>query len=292
MKENIPSTTNIVELQGQLVNNTLEVKTDRNGRKFISGVLEINTGGDGDECVVPVEFLQYELKKDGSRNAIYDRTLKMTEWPSVASSGNQNAVNVSISRGEIVDNSFYSERNQKIVENWRVRAVFVDQASRLAPRNNSFTIQGVIDNIKEIVDGEGEPTGELKIDLLCVGFGERIVRVPMYISNKEGKQYVEANWTPGDLVTTYGEIVYETRVTEIKQDTAFGKGNSKKFTSTVRKLVINSGTSPKAEGDHLYDRRKMLNLREASLKNIEEKALANSSIKATVGDSGNPFLQF
>ena len=138
MKENIPSTTNIVELQGQLVNNTLEVKTDRNGRKFISGVLEINTGGDGDECVVPVEFLQYELKKDGSRNAIYDRTLKMTEWPSVASSGNQNAINVSISRGEIVDNSFYSERNQKIVENWRVRAVFVDQASRLAPRNNSF----------------------------------------------------------------------------------------------------------------------------------------------------------
>ena len=63
MKENMPSTTNIVELQGQLVNNTLEVKTDRNGRKFISGVLEINTGGDGDECVVPVEFLQYELKR-------------------------------------------------------------------------------------------------------------------------------------------------------------------------------------------------------------------------------------
>ena len=44
MIERLAQQTNIVELQGLLVNNTLVVKTDKNGRKFIGGTLEINTG--------------------------------------------------------------------------------------------------------------------------------------------------------------------------------------------------------------------------------------------------------
>lgn len=63
MNEKLQPTQNIVELQGLLVNNTLEVKTDKNGRKFIGGTLEINTGTATDECIIPVDCLQYELKK-------------------------------------------------------------------------------------------------------------------------------------------------------------------------------------------------------------------------------------
>ena len=37
MNEKLQPTQNIVELQGLLVNNTLEVKTDKSGRKFIGG---------------------------------------------------------------------------------------------------------------------------------------------------------------------------------------------------------------------------------------------------------------
>lgn len=292
MNEKLQPTQNVVELQGLLVNNTLEVKTDKNGRKFIGGTLEVNTGTEMDECIIPIECMQYELKKDGTRNALYDRHLQMINWPSAANVGNAEAICISINRGEITDNSFYSDRTNKVMENWKIRAVFIDQATKTAPRNNSFTIQGVVDSVKEVVDAEGEPTGELKVELLSVAFGERIVRVPMFVTNQEGIKYIENNWNPGDLVTAYGEIVYEQRVTEVVQETAFGTGSTKKYTDVVKRLVINSGTSPKAEGDHLYDRRKMLNLREASLKNIEERALANSSIKATVGDSGNPFLQF
>ncbi len=291
MNERLQPTQNVVELQGLLVNNTLEVKTDKNGRKFIGGSLEINTGTDTDECIIPIDVLQYELKKDGTRNALYDRHLQMMSWPSAATVGNAEAVCVSINRGEITDNSFYSDRTNKVVEGWRVRAVFVDQATKLAPRNNSFSIQGVVDSVKEVTNAEGEPTGELKVDLLAVAFGERIVRVPMYVTNKEGINYIEKNWNPGDLVTAYGEIVYEQRVTEVVQETAFGSGTSKKYTDVVKRLVINSGTSPKSEDEHLYSRNKLLSLRAAALKDIEERALANRGISNT-NATKDPYLDF
>ena len=58
MNEKMQSTTNMVELQGLLVNNTLEVKTDKNGRKFIGGTLEVNTGTLNDECIIPIDCMQ------------------------------------------------------------------------------------------------------------------------------------------------------------------------------------------------------------------------------------------
>ena len=291
MNEKLQPTQNIVELQGLLVNNTLEVKTDKNGRKFIGGTLEINTGTATDECIIPVDCLQYELKKDGTRNALYDRYVQMISWPSAATVGNAEAVCVSINRGEITDNSFYSERTNKVVEGWRLRAVFIDQATKTAPRNNSFTVQGVVDSVKEVVDNEGEPTGELRVELLTVGFGERITRAPMYVTNKEGIKYIENNWNPGDLVTAYGEIVYEQRVTEVVQETAFGTGNTKKYTDVIKRLVINSGTSPKTEDEHFYNRNKLLSLRAAALKDIEERYLANKGMSSN-NNSGNPYLDF
>lgn len=291
MNEKMQSTTNMVELQGLLVNNTLEVKTDKNGRKFIGGTLEVNTGTLNDECIIPIDCMQYELKKDGSRNALYDRYVQMINWSSAATVGNADAVCISINRGEIADNSFYSEKSGKVIEGWRIRAVFIDQATKVAPRNNSFTIQGVVDSVKEVVNMDGEPTGELRVELLTVGFGERITRVPMFVTNKEGIKYIENNWNPGDLVTAYGEIVYEQKITEVTQETAFGEGNTKKYTDVIKKLVIKSGTSPKSADEHMYDRNKLLSLRAATLKDIEERYLANKGMSTTT-NTNSPYLDF
>lgn len=291
MNEKMQSTTNMVELQGLLVNSTLEVKTDKNGRKFIGGTLEVNTGTLNDECIIPIDCMQYELKKDGSRNALYDRYVQMINWSSAATVGNADAVCISINRGEIADNSFYSEKSGKVIEGWRIRAVFIDQATKVAPRNNSFTIQGVVDSVKEVVNMDGEPTGELRVELLTVGFGERITRVPMFVTNKEGIKYIENNWNPGDLVTAYGEIVYEQKITEVTQETAFGEGNTKKYTDVIKKLVIKSGTSPKSADEHMYDRNKLLSLRTAALKDIEERYLANKGMSTTT-NTNSPYLDF
>ena len=75
MNERLQPTQNIVELQGLLVNNTLEVKTDKNGRKFIGGTLEVNTGTEMDECIIPIRsifiggiFCKYRIHCVRSRN--------------------------------------------------------------------------------------------------------------------------------------------------------------------------------------------------------------------------------
>ena len=215
----------------------------------------------------------------------------MINWSSAATVGNADAVCISINRGEIADNSFYSEKSGKVIEGWRIRAVFIDQATKVAPRNNSFTIQGVVDSVKEVVNMDGEPTGELRVELLTVGFGERITRVPMFVTNKEGIKYIENNWNPGDLVTAYGEIVYEQKITEVTQETAFGEGNTKKYTDVIKKLVIKSGTSPKSADEHMYDRNKLLSLRAAALKDIEERYLANKGMSTTT-NTNSPYLDF
>ena len=292
MNEKLKRTTNVVELQGLLMNNTLEVKKDRAGRTFVGGTLEVNTGTTDEECIVSVDIMQYELKKDGSPNELFQRARGMMEWPSVATRGMEEAINVSLNRGEFVDNAFYSQRSKRVIDSWQIRAAFVDKATRLAPRNNAFTVQGVVDSVKQMTDINSEPTGELRVDLLVVGFNERILRIPMYISNPEGVKYIEENWNPGDLVTAYGEISYEERITEIKQETAFGSGAPKRYTDIVKRLVINSGTNGKPEGEHPYERRTLLGLKNAQDRDLEERALANHSVSAKPGQSNNPYLNF
>ena len=282
---------NLVELQGVLTNNTLKVETSKDGRKFIGGALEINTGTENNECIVPIDLFQYELKKDGTRNSLYDRCLQMMGWPSAATVGSAEATVVSITRGEIVDSSYFNEKTGKVAEGWRLRAVFVDQVSKVSPRNNSFSVQGVVDSVKEVLDANGDSTGELKVELLTVGFGERVLRIPMFVTNSEGIKYIETNWNPGDLVTAYGEIVYKQETHEVIQEAAFGEGKKNIYTNTIKRLLINSGTSPKSEEEHSYDRNKLLALRSAYLKDIEERHLANVKI-ATSTDSKIPYLDF
>lgn len=292
MNEELGKTTNIVELQGLLMNNTLEVKQDKTGKSYIGGEIEIDTGTGEEDCIVKVELMQYEFKKNGSPNELYNRLKGMMTWPSVATAGREEAINVSINRGEFVDRSFYSQRNNTMVDGWSIRAVFVDKATKLAPRNNTFTVQGVVDSIKQLTDIKGEPTGEIRIDLLAISFGKKVVKLPMYIGNPEGVKYIEDNWNPGDLVTAYGEVSYEERITEVRQETAFGDGAPKRYSDVVKRLVINSGTNGTPEGDHPYDRKTLLGLKNAQDKDIEERALARASVSAKTGSSKNPYLTF
>ena len=292
MNEKLKPTTNMVELQGLLTNNTLEVRKDKSGRTFVGGAIEINTGTLDEECIVSVDLMQYELKRDGTPNELFQRVKGMIDWPSVATRGLDEAINVTLNRGEFVDSTFYSQRANRVVDGWKIRTVFVDKATKLAPHNNAFTVQGVVDSVKQMTDINSDPTGELRIDLLVVGFNERVIRLPLYIKNPEGIKYIEENWKPGDLVTAYGEVTYEERVTEIKQETAFGAGAPKRYTDIVKRLIINSGTNGKPEGDHPYERRTLIGLRNAVERDVEERSLANKSISATPGASKSPYLDF
>ena len=239
MKDSLKQMLNKVTLQGTLMDNTLEIKVDKNNRKYLSGELEVMTDND---YVIPVSVFAYELKNSGEKNAIYDRLVKLLDCQSARTVGIQKAPKVAISNARIEDNSFYSERDNRIVNNWRVGASFIRLASTDASNQNSFEVQGIISSIKEILTKEGEPTDTYQLKLLNVGFGNRVNELTLTFDDPQAVSYINNNYGVGDLVTLCGQIIYEQQERTIEKELGFGEPIKQTYTNTVRLLKITAGT--------------------------------------------------
>lgn len=239
MKDSLKQMLNKVTLQGTLMDNTLEIKVDKNNRKYLSGELEVMTDND---YVIPVSVFAYELKNSGEKNAIYDRLVKLLDCQSARTVGIQKAPKVAISNARIEDNSFYSERDNRIVNNWRVGASFIRLASTDASNQNSFEVQGIISSIKEVLTKEGEPTDTYQLKLLNVGFGNKVNELTLTFDDPQAVSYINNNYGVGDLVTLCGQIIYEQQERTIEKELGFGEPIKQTYTNTVRLLKITAGT--------------------------------------------------
>ena len=239
MKDNLKQMLNKVTLQGTLMDNTLEIKVDKNNRKYLSGELEVMTDND---YVIPVSVFAYELKNSGEKNAIYERLVKLLDCQSARTVGIQKAPKVAISNARIEDNSFYSERDNRIVNNWRVGASFIRLASTDATNQNSFEVQGIISSIKEVLTKEGEPTDTYQLKLLNVGFGNKVNELTLTFDDPQAISYINNNYGIGDLVTLCGQIIYEQQERTIEKELGFGEPIKQTYTNTVRLLKITAGT--------------------------------------------------
>ena len=63
-KEDLKQMTNRVTLQGTLMDNNLSMKLDGQGRRYISGDLEVKVDND---YVIPVSVFAYETKSNGQK---------------------------------------------------------------------------------------------------------------------------------------------------------------------------------------------------------------------------------
>ena len=239
MKDSLKQMLNKVTLQGTLMDNTLEIKVDKNNRKYLSGELEVMTDND---YIIPVSVFAYELKNSGEKNGIYERLVKMIDYPSARTVGIQKAPKIAVSNARIEDNSFYSERDNRIVNNWRVGASFIRLASTDASNQNSFEVQGIISSIKEVLTKEGEPTDTYQLKLLNVGFGNRVNELTLTFDDPQAISYINNNYGVGDLVTLCGQIIYEQQERTIEKELGFGEPIKQTYTNTVRLLKITAGT--------------------------------------------------
>ena len=71
MAKELKQMLNRVTIQGTLMDNSIEAKVDKNGRKYLSGELEVMTDND---YVIPVSVFTYELKTNGEKNPMYGKT--------------------------------------------------------------------------------------------------------------------------------------------------------------------------------------------------------------------------
>ena len=214
---------------------------DKNGRKYLSGELEVMTDND---YVIPVSVFTYELKGDGNKNPMYERIAKVADLPSARTVGLQQAPKVAISNARIEDNSFYSERDARVVNNWRISGSFMRLAANDAKNINEYEVEGVIASIKEVTDRNGEPTDTYQIKLLNVGFGEKVNELTFTFDDPEAVKYINENYGIGDKVTLCGQIVYDQVERTVEKELGFGEPVKQTYTNTIRLLRITAGTEP------------------------------------------------
>lgn len=280
---------NRVTIQGTLMDNTLEIKVDKNSRKYLSGELEVMTDN---ECIIPVSVFAYELKNSGEKNSIYDRLLKVVDTPSARTVGAQQAPKVAISNARIEDNSFFSERDGKVVSNWRIGGSFIRTVANDAITQNEFEVQGIVSSIKEYVDKDGNSTDAYNLKLLNVGFGNRVNELTFRFDDKEAVDYITSNYNPGDLVTLCGKIIYEQHERTIEKELGFGEPIKQTYTNTVRLLKITAGTPAEDGAEAGYVLKDLQGIVVAQNNDITERYNARAQMTAATNKAAGANLLF
>lgn len=288
-KEDLKQMLNRVTVQGTLMDNTLENKVDKKGRKYLSGELEIMTDND---YIIPISIFAYELKNSGEKNSIYERLAKMIDYPSSRTVGLQKAPKIAVSNARIEDNSFYSERDNRIVNNWRIGGSFVRAAASDAINQNSFEVQGVISSIKEVIDKEGNSTDTYDLKLLNVGFGNRVNELTLRFDDPAAVKYINDNYNTGDLVTLCGEIVYEQHERVVEKELGFGEPIKQTYTNTIRLLKITAGTPPVSPDESEYNLKDLQAIVTTQNNEITEKYNARAQVTAATNKAAGANLLF
>ena len=240
-KEELKQMINRVTIQGTLMDNNIEIKVDSKGRRYLSGPVEVKVDND---YIVPVDTFAYELKSNGEKNGLYERLVKVIDYPSARTVGLGAAPKITISNARVEDNSFYSERDARIVNNWRISGAFMRLAANDAKNINEFEVEGVIASIKGVTGRDGEPTDTYQLKLFNVGFGEKVNELTFTFDDPAAIKYINENYGVGDKVTLCGQIIYEQVERTIEKELGFGEPVKQTFTNTVRLLKITAGTEP------------------------------------------------
>jgi len=274
-KENLKEMMNRVNLQGTLVNNSVEMKVDKNGRRYISGQLEIMVDK---EYIIPVSAFTYEFKQNGEKNPMFERLSKVVDLPSARTAGMSGAAHISVTSARFEDNSFFSDRDNRVVSNWRIGGSLIRTVAEDAAPINSFEVQGVVSSIKEVVDREGNNTDTYDLKLLNVAYGNRINELTFRFDDPAAIKYINDNYNVGDTVTVCGQVVYEQHQRTVEKEYGFGEAAVQTYVNTVRLLRITAGTPPVDPDESGYQLKELQQLLAAQQEDIVEKHNARAQV--------------
>lgn len=269
--------TNKVTLEGKLVEISHREDTLANGNKYVAGKVMIQTAEDN---IIPVDFFQNEKKKDGGENSVYKGLMTfIKEARTIAKDGIEAADGVSVTTGQLGENSYYPVGAANLVRGFRIGSPFY-RTKADAKEENSFVVSGIVLDMPEEIK-DNVPTGTLFIDLLIIGYNNRGEVVRFSVEDPAGVSYIKNSTSKGDEVKLAGSIlVRETREEKVEQ-TAFGGPIVEFITKTERKLLVTSATAAHASSVPESELTTMLSEREARLNEAkakqEQKANGNKS---------------
>lgn len=251
--------TNTVIITGTLNEFNVEEKTTSDGRDYVTGTASIKVdqeiNGKMVENIIPVRMFSMRLKKDKTPNSVYDGILKMREnFISSAAAETPNQVSkVTISSGQLQENMWLDKRTNEPRSGFQISSNFMNKANEDEPEKATFELSGVVGDMKDELDKDGEETGRLIIKFLVVGYAGKVDMIELIAENPNAVNHIRNNWNKGDTVTLAGVVNMTFAVKTWKEEQGFGEPIERRRTISKRELIITSGSPSGLEEDFSYD---------------------------------------
>jgi hypothetical protein len=259
------------------------------GRGWVRGNAQIRVDQEIDgvvtENIIPVRMFSMRKKKDGTDNKVYDRIVGYKEkFTSLAAADDESeASKITISNGRIEENP-YVNREGNVVSSWQISANFLNDYRNNDEESAKFEVVGVIANIRQEVNRDGDETGRDIISLVLVGYAGKANVIDL-IASGSAKDFIETNWNKGDTVHVTGRISMTRKVVTWKEEQGFGEPILRSRTESRKELIITGGSPSGLEEALSYDANDVkiiLNKRKADHEALKNERTAKVSPKKTI----------
>lgn len=293
--KNIQST-NKVTITGILSELDINPKTTADGREYVQGTATIKVdqevNGQMTENVIPVRMFSMKKKKDGTDNAVYQGILQMQkDYISLAAAETPSQASiVSITSGQLQENDWVDKSTGMLKNGFQISTNFMRKAGSEDEQKAKFELSGVIGNITEEVDKDGEETGRLIIKFIVIGYLGRADVITLIAENPVAVNHIRSNWEKGDTVSLTGTINMTYKVETWEEEQGFGEPIKRSRTVSKRELLITGGSPCGLDEELSYDSDEIklaLDERNGRIEEIKNKA--TQAAKKSTQKSSNDF---
>jgi hypothetical protein len=288
---------NEVFIEGILLESDIKVGTsNKDNRPYIRGEIRIQVeqtiNGEKIESIVPVRMFAMQYTNSGDLNPAYESIIRVRDnFISAAAAGDPALADaVRISKGSLNENIFVPKGSDKEVSFPEIQSNFIQKINRssIVPVTR-FTVNVAVNSIKEEVK-YNEPTDALILRGGVVQYNDKLDIIDFKIYNEAAKNHIQTNYNPGDTVNISGYINFSIKTEYVEEEAGFGDAIAVPKTTTVRELVITTGSVEPFDEERAYakaDLNKALAERLARINELKENskaAAAQTSDKPARGD--------
>lgn len=251
--------TNRVTIMGTLNELNIEEKVSGEGKEYVQGTASIKVdqeiGGKHVENIIPIRMFSMRLKKDGGKNVVYDGIVKMKEnFTSLAAAETPSqASKVIINGGQLQENMWLDKTTNQLRTAFQISSNFMKKANPEDEEKATFELSGVIGDIKDEMDNNGDETGRLIVKFIVVNFDGTVDVIDLIAEEPTAVNHIRNNWETGETVCLAGVINMVKKVVETEIEQGFGKPIKKHKTVFRRELVITSGSQSGLDEEFSYD---------------------------------------
>lgn len=253
------ASTNKVTIVGTLNELSIEEKMTGDGRAYVSGKASIRVdqeiGGKKVENIIPVHMFSMRKKKDGTNNVVYDRIVKLKdEMTSLAAADEPcQASRVLISGGQIKENMWLDQTTGEVKKNFQIESNFMKKAKDEDEECGVFEMTGVVANMRDEVNKEGDETGRLKINFVTFGWLGKADVIELIVENSNAVDFIKNNWEVEDTVSLTGVINMTFKTETWMEEQGFGEPIKRTRTISARELIVTGGSPSGLDEAFSYD---------------------------------------